>query len=98
MLFPERKRVIYGKKPSEEVICQLRFPTILRIASEPPALFQERIRQQYPLLRQMKPNQLPLPEEFLKSLGPGFSLSMANPAYDFISADEKWTISLTSDF
>jgi len=46
----------------------------------------------------MKPNQFGLREEFLKSLGPGFSLGMVNPAYDFLSADEKWTVSLTSDF
>src|SRR5262249_48635801 len=98
MLFPHRPRFIYGKKPSEDVIYQLRFPTILKIEAEIPSAFQERIRKQYPLFREKKADQLPLPDEVLKMLGGGFPFRGGKPAFDFISADEKWTVSLSSDF
>ena len=49
MPFPEATRVIYHKNPLTDVICQLRFPPILKIDSEIPSLFQDTIREQYPL-------------------------------------------------
>ncbi len=49
MPFPESERVIYGETPLVQVICQIRFPTILGIGSTDPADFQERIRSEYPL-------------------------------------------------
>ncbi len=48
MPFPEVQRVIYRKNPLEQVICQFRFPAILRIDTETPADFQERIRNDFP--------------------------------------------------
>ena len=48
MLFPEVKRVIYKKNPLDRVICQLRFPPILRIDAEPPVKFQDRVRKEFP--------------------------------------------------
>jgi len=49
-LFPESERVIYEKAPLVQVICQLRFPQILRIESQLPVEFQERIRDAFPIL------------------------------------------------
>jgi hypothetical protein len=43
--FPESERIIYAKNPLESVICQLRFPAILKISSEPPVEFQETLRK-----------------------------------------------------
>ncbi|WP_394730733.1 TIGR04255 family protein [Altererythrobacter sp. GH1-8] len=48
MHFPEAERVVYRNNPLHEVICQLRFPTILRIANETPSDFQERVRSRLP--------------------------------------------------
>ncbi len=42
--FSESPRVVYGKNPLEVVICQLRFPAILKISSESPVDFQEALR------------------------------------------------------
>lgn len=50
--FPETPRVIYAKNPLFEVICQLRFPAILKIDSEIPAGFQEKLRASFPLFRE----------------------------------------------
>jgi uncharacterized protein (TIGR04255 family) len=49
MPFPESRRVSYAKNPLDKVICQLRFPPILKIDSEPPAAFQDVIRKDYPM-------------------------------------------------
>ena len=43
MLFSDRPRTHYEKTLAHEVICQLRFPTILSINNVEPADFQERL-------------------------------------------------------
>ena len=48
MLFSDRSRSNYRNAPIHEVICQLRFPTILTINSVEPADFQEAIRDAFP--------------------------------------------------
>ena len=48
MLFSDRPRTHYEKTLAHEVICQLRFPTILSINNVEPADFQERIREDFP--------------------------------------------------
>lgn len=97
MLFPAVERAIYGKMPSEEVICQLRFPTLLRIESEKPAQFQEQIRTHYPLLKEKKTDQLPIPEEIRKMMGLEFHVGTGKRVFEFLSEDELWTVSLSSD-
>src|SRR5260370_42340752 len=66
---------------------------MLRIDSEP-AVFKERIRQEYPFLTEKKTGQLLVPEEIAKAL----PFAVGKPALDFISLDRNWTISLTNDF
>ncbi len=100
--FPESPRTVYGRNPLIEVICQLRFPPILRIAAEAPAAFQERIRADYPLLSEKAPGvNIELPPgvplalaEMMKGALPRRKLS----GYNFASADEKWKVTLTQDF
>lgn len=48
-LFPVAPRVVYDKSPLVEVVCQLRFPTVLRIEAEVPSAFQEAVRSRFPL-------------------------------------------------
>ena len=43
-MFSYEDRCIYRRSPLIEVICQLRFPAILRIDAQAPAQFQEAIR------------------------------------------------------
>ena len=44
----EEARQIFKRRQLLEVICQLRFPDILKIESTDPAEFQDRIRGEYP--------------------------------------------------
>src|SRR5215216_5336658 len=97
MPFPESKRVFYQKNPLAEVVCQLRFPPILRIDSESPAMFQERIRSEYPLYRrtvaQTQLNLPGLPQPLLQMIA-----GAGNATHEFLSGDEVWKVSLARDF
>lgn len=102
MLFPDAKRVIYNKNVLEQVICQLRFPTILKIDTEVPSEFQEHIRHKFPVYQESNEGedfQLPdgmsqlIPREFMES----FPIR-GNLRYQFLSGDRSWTVSLTRDF
>ena len=48
MLFSDHPRTHYEKTLTHEVICQLRFPTILTINNTEPADFQEAVREDFP--------------------------------------------------
>ena len=50
MPFPKVKRFVYKTNLLDEVICQVRFPPILKIDTETPAAFQEVLRSSYPYL------------------------------------------------
>ena len=47
-MFSQEERCIYGNNQLMEVICQLRFPTILSIDAKEPADFQDAIRDVFP--------------------------------------------------
>jgi uncharacterized protein (TIGR04255 family) len=100
MSFPEVPRVIYDKNPLEEVICQVQFPTILKIGTHPPAEFQDSVREAYPLLTE-KPSvdiTADLPSPIANLLAKGWPFGPAGAAFDFSSADGFWTVALTRAF
>src|SRR5262245_21970271 len=68
-LFPPSERVIYGKAPLSQVICQVRYPQILRIDSQPPADFQERIRRIFPLVERQRVDLANVRPDILQMMG-----------------------------
>ncbi len=48
MPFPKSDRVEFERNPIKEVICQLKFPAVLRLKSEVPVAFQGAIGEDYP--------------------------------------------------
>src|SRR5437879_5705973 len=101
MSFPPCERVIYRRNPLKQVICQLRFPPILRIESELPAGFQERIRGSFPVLRESNPpipGMAGLPDEIMKMIAPAIQPVGAHMTREFLTADDKWKVGLTRDF
>ena len=47
-MFSKTERTVYRQNPLAEVICQLRFPTILAIGAKDPVDFQDAIRDVFP--------------------------------------------------
>lgn len=102
MPFPKVQRVIYGKNPLDTVICQLRFPPILKIDAEVPARFQERIRADFPNFSEKRQGRIEVPrgvqdEIPLEVLG-RLVQDSSTKRYEFSSEDEEWRISLTRTF
>lgn len=97
-VFPLVDRVIYGKAPLVEVICQVRFPADLRVETEPPADFQQRIRDQFPLLT--KRNQAVLssfPPEVAKVFESVIPSSASSTIWQFNTEDASHTLELAKD-
>lgn len=95
-MFSREERCIYGSNQLAEVICQLRFPEILSISANAPVEFQEAIRRDFPQFSRRQENAAP------KLTGaPGNFQLEKQPAtmnYQFVSADGKWRVNLTSKF
>jgi len=95
-MFSTEKRCIYKKNQLADVICQLRFPTILSIDAKPPAEFQDLIRDIFPQFQVRKEVTPP------KVVGnPGnFNIENQPPStnYQFVSADGIWRVNLTTGF
>lgn len=97
MLLSEQPCPRFERHQLVEVICQLRFPTILSIDSREPADFQESIRSMFPRYAVRK-DQLPP-----KLVGAGTPNAKLEPSpainnYHFVSADGKWKLNLTKNF
>jgi uncharacterized protein (TIGR04255 family) len=95
-LFPNSPRVIYKSTPLTNVVCQIRFPPILRIESNPPADFQDRIRAMFPLLERRAQIGLlqGLPPEFSKLLN---ATSGSGVVYAFQTKRKDFTLTLVPD-
>lgn len=95
-MFRDCERVKYAKPQLLEVICQLRFPTILSINAKEPAEFQELIRGQFPNYSR---NVETLPPKLAGR--PGALQVQEQPSvvnYQFLSSDGRWKVNLTKDF
>ena len=96
-MFEPVQRIQYRQSPLLEVICQLRFPTILSIASREPADFQETVRSVFPRY-QVRRDQ-PAPK--VTGVGtPNPTLQPQQPVtnYNFVSEDGVWRLNLTNNF
>jgi hypothetical protein len=96
--FSDSQRVVYTKNPLEVVICQLRFPAILKISSEPPVDFQEALRKNYPLFREVPPLDVGtgLPPELSVIMGKLMPFP-SSKAYELTSENGAWQITLTQE-
>jgi len=98
--FPDAPRVMYERNPLVEVICQVRFPTVLKIEAQIPDAFQERIRAIFPVYNENTSlfSGLEIPAELLQlvrsTVPPGFQKGPRA----FSTDDGLWTLTLTKDF
>ncbi|MBM6886279.1 MULTISPECIES: TIGR04255 family protein [Oscillospiraceae] len=96
MLFAPYERLQYARSPLVEVICQLRFPTILSIGANEPAAFQEAVRKDFP---RYAARQEQVPPKVVKK-GNATALEPQKPItnYHFVSEDGRWKLNLTQNF
>jgi len=102
MPFPEAKRVVYKKNPLINVICQLRYPPILRIDSEVPSQFQEAIRSDYPLYNERTEVQheiaAGMKPQFPQEINVQLTRTGITKNHEFCSENGVWRINLTRTF
>jgi len=94
-MFAEYDRCKYMRSPLVEVICQLRFPTILSIGAAPPAEFQESVRQAFPKYAAIQEQR---PAQTIPGDPPRTVPQSTVTNYNFLSADGRWKLNLTQDF
>jgi uncharacterized protein (TIGR04255 family) len=93
--FPKQPEVRLDRSPLSEVICQVKFPPILRIGKEPPTNFQDTIRDRFPGLE--------IDQGVVQQLG--INPAAENPVlgtlpklYRFKAYDSKSYVGLSYDF
>ena len=93
------ERVIYKKNPLIEVILQIRFPKILALNAEDPVVFQEAIKNDYPLYRLTveKQQEISFPVN-QDTMIPSIIQKQPVKNHNFISKDGTYKINLTSGF
>ena len=102
MLFSSSPREIYRVNPLDQVICQIRYPSILSITATSPAQFQDAIRSNYPLYEEQK-NSILLPagtpKEITDLLAKTPLSSIAQPPeHHFLAESRAKQISLAQSF
>jgi len=100
MPFPTAPRVLYEKNPLDTVVCQLRFPAILKIDAELPAQFQDTIRHEFPNFTERSELRVPMPMEIRDQipkevLGAMMGVASSSKNYEFTSIEGEWIVNLT---
>lgn len=96
-MFSEKDRVVYKNSQLVEVVCQLRFPTILAISEKAPAEFQDAIRKDFPQYMVRHDAQ---PPKMVQAPGQPPRMEAQKPIinHQFVSADGHYRINLTQNF
>jgi uncharacterized protein (TIGR04255 family) len=100
-LFPEAPRVQYQKNPLTEVICQLTFPTVLRVETDLPAGFQDRVRETFPLYQggaEAVPGLAKELRKVMQSAGVNLASSLGPRLHRFSTVDGHWVATLSKEF
>ena len=98
MPFPKSQRILFTKNPLEQVVCQLKFPTILSISANEPHEFQELIRHDYPVFTREVTEAVPQEiSAILRQIG---GVTGVNEAvhYKFTSDDATRVATLNKEF
>jgi len=102
MTFPDAKRIIYNKNPLDTVICQVRFPPILKIETNVPSEFQDKIRSMFPLYNEKTEYRIDIPSggngEIIPELLKKMSKTTTSKNHEFSSDDGNWIINLGRTF
>jgi uncharacterized protein (TIGR04255 family) len=92
MPFPIAQRVHYKNNPLVEVVCQFRFPPILKIDTEVPGVFQDLVREKFPLYFEK------LEISYLSPTQPLNTQKNTSKNYEFKDEQDEYKINLTRTF
>ena len=92
--FPKVPDLPLARSPLVEVICQVRFPVILRIVEESPVGLQELIRKRFPILEEIPNAQFKIAGS---SVGPSSEALIIPRQFKFLTADRRTAAMLASD-
>lgn len=95
MKFPSKPEIRLRKAPLDEVICQIKFPSILSISKGMPIEFQEAVRARFPELRVEQGVFVQFPD-IASSEKPAVDTAPKN--FRFLTSDGKSYIALAPDF
>ena len=95
-MFEPAQREQYRKNQIINVVCQLRFPTILAISAREPDQFQDAIRKEFPQYQLKKEHPAPKLVNRGGVVRPEQQGEVLN--HTFRSADGNWTVNLTNCF
>lgn len=96
-MFSQEERCVYQNNQLMDVICQLRFPTILAIGAREPVDFQEAVRSVFPKF-QTRQDQLPPKVTQVPGQPPKAEPRKPVTNHQFSTADGSFRINLTQDF
>lgn len=96
-MFSQEERCVYQNNPLLDVICQLRFPTILAIGAREPVDFQEAVRSIFPRY-QVRQDQLPPKVMQVPGQPPKVEPQKPVTNHQFSTPDGAYRINLTQDF
>lgn len=96
-MFSQEERCIYTNNQLMEVICQLRFPTILAVGAREPVDFQDAVRGIFPRYQQRQ-DQLPPKVTQMPGQAPRVEPQKPVTNHQFMTADGHYRINLTQDF
>ena len=96
-MFSQEERCIYTNNQLMEVICQLRFPTILAVGAREPVDFQDAVRGIFPRYQQRQ-DQLPPKVTQIPGQAPRVEPQKPVTNHQFMTADGHSRINLTQDF
>ncbi len=95
-MFESVQREQYHKNQLINVVCQLRFPTILAISAREPDQFQDAIRKEFPRYHLKKDHPAPKLVNHGGVIRPEQQAEVLN--HTFESADGIWKVNLTNHF
>jgi len=93
--FPQKHEIQLKKAPLHEVVCQVKYPPILRIANELPIEFQDAIRNRFPVLEIERGVLVQFPS-VNGTDAPHFEPYLK--IFRFSTSDRKASVALTTDF
>ncbi len=91
-LFPEYPRIELREPPLELVVCQVQFPPVFALTTQPPSDFQTLVAKEYPIGGQVEDVM-----ELQAATGQKFATRLGG-AWSFQDKDSLWTVTLNPNF